>query len=439
MGMWAVLGSVTGGYGSRKFSQDYPSGGASCIDHRSRIADCGPTLSAGAGCRVPGAGCRVPGAGCRVPGAGCRARGDGRENVSGRNYLSYVREDLIALWKVHAVLGEPGRTEPLSPERAEWTRRAQLLHASLRDRPDAGVWPWAFQLGRTRTAASLEKGDVIWVVARLGGLGRRWPPALVARMTLAEDAWVGPAQRCDRKDLPFPYHFGVAVLARSGGGRFFPANDATRALIECRYQTPPQIVPDLISLPDTADAHVAAWAAASGNAFRSLRRLLDPAPLERLVERLRTHSVFLSYRWADHPEGSVERAGLRDLAEALMVRERVGVWLDALTLPPSRHDREHRRAVIEQLLLTPLRETPLLVAHVTTDYGGPSAELGPDRPGYTLLEWCTAKRVLAWEHLPSRHANRLGQRGEPCHRCPSTDPIDRVARDIDDCLSTSAA
>ena len=346
-----------------------------------------------------------------------------------QHYLSYVRENLIASWKAHAVLGERRILQRGSTRWKEWTERAEDKQSSLRDERNDKVWPWAFQLGGTPAAKSMKKNDVLWVVARLSGLGRKWPPALVARMTLAEDAWIGPPRKCDRRDLPFPYHFGVALFTRERDGVFFPANDATTALLGSLSEKGDEREP-----AQTAEAHLKAWNDKTHTGFASLRRIHDPGPLKTFTDRLRTHSIFLSYRWNDHAESSRARADLRDLAEMLMVKRRVGVWLDNLSLPASRIDQELRRAVIEQLLRSPLRETPLLVAHVTRDYGGPSADLAAGEPGYTLQEWRQARKVFVWENATSKHADLLREGVVPCGRCESTDPLAKVAKDIDACL-----
>ncbi|MCK7510600.1 MAG: hypothetical protein MZV70_45440 [Desulfobacterales bacterium] len=147
-----------------------------------------------------------------------------------------MREDLIASWKVHAVLGERARIDGAGPRRAQWTRRARRKHASLQGlRRHRGV-ALGLPAGPDARRALARRGRRDLDRCARDGLGREWPPALVARMTLAEAAWLGPARRSARRDLPFPFHFGVAAFARSDEGRFFPANDATPALLACGYQ-----------------------------------------------------------------------------------------------------------------------------------------------------------------------------------------------------------
>jgi hypothetical protein len=274
----------------------------------------------------------------------------------------------------------------------------------------------------------MKQGDVLWVVSRLSALDRSWPPALVARLDLAEDAWVGPTKRVERKGLPFPYRFGVSLFTHPDGGKFYAANDATRALLDCEYQTPLEPHTSTDDLPCTLGDHVAAWKAASRKGFQSLRRFKDPTALEEFAEHLQTHSVFLSYRWIDHPEHSADREQLAKLTEHLMIDHEVGVWFDGLALPPSKHTPEQRRGVLEMLLGTPLRETPLLVARITPEYGGPSAEL--TEGSYTLLEWQAARCRFSWRHSPSRYGERLRQFASNTDHRSTDESASSVAEDI---------
>jgi hypothetical protein len=146
----------------------------------------------------------------------------------------------------------------------------------------------------------------------------------------------------------------------------------------------------------------------------------------------------MSYRWNDHAEGSKERNRVRNLVSNLMVKKQTGVWLDNLTLPASNIDKQQSDAIIEKLLRGPLQSTPLLVAHITTNYGGPSADLGPCEPGYTLLEWRQAKKVFAWKESRSRYANLLKDGVKPCHTSPPKHSLTKVARAITDSLGRPA-
>jgi hypothetical protein len=119
-----------------------------------------------------------------------------------RHYLSYVREELIGMWKVQAV-GETVASHAQRDKKSEeWISRALRKREALRGNHAEAVWPWAFQLGRTPAAKSLKAGYTLWIVTRPSGLGQQWPPALVARMTLAEDVQRGPDRRAARRHLP---------------------------------------------------------------------------------------------------------------------------------------------------------------------------------------------------------------------------------------------
>ena len=353
-----------------------------------------------------------------------------------RHYLSYVREDLIASWKTQALMPESKLHHPSIKLRLDWLEKANHKRSELLGEQSERVWPWAFQLGRTLTAKSMKKGDVLWIVSRLSGLDREWPPSLIARLELAEDAWVSPATESEQKELPFPYHFGVALFTRPENGRFYAVNDATCALLETKYQTPLQPHPCTSDLPNKIENHVAAWDAASKGRFRSLRRLVNPDPLEALGEHLCTHSVFLSYRRGDHPEGSPERNKLGNLAERLIINNRTGVWFDILALPPSKHDHDHRRGVLKMILDTPLQEMPLFIARITYEYGGPSADF-PKLDGYTLLEWQARRRSIVWKHSPSRHEARLREFPSDGDICISDISASELAVKICESLDTT--
>ena len=351
-----------------------------------------------------------------------------------RHYLSYVKPRLIADWKVEAVIGDSEFQRVPSEHRLAGRKRAEQKRQGLLGATVPRVWPWAFQLGATPAAKSLKRDDVVWVVARLRGLGVEWPPALVACLELAEDARFDEADWSMRKKLPFPFHFGVQLFTRPGGGRFFAANDATEALLTAGYKTELRNAPDPDRLARCRDAHIAAWRTVSKTGFGSLRRICDPAPLQQLAKRLDNCSTFISYSWTDYEDrrgrsGGMESAPLRELVEELMVKRGIGVWLDQLTLPTSGSTTTKSRNVIEQLLRTPLREIPLVVACITEHYGGPSTDR-PEQEGYTLWEWKNARQILSWEREGSHYEHLLNTKTKP-NVVPSTTstPAD-VANDV---------
>ena len=375
-----------------------------------------------------------------------------------RHYLSYVREELIADWKLKAVvISEKAKSKKgvrflKDTEKAK--RKLKALSGTCKK-----VWPWAYQLGRTPTARSLRKHDVLWIVARIEGMDMDWPPALVARMELCEDAQCGPKEDKTSNMLSFPFHYGVSVFSLPDKGDFFPANDATRVLLDTKYKTELKNKPQLANGRQTLKAHSEAWRKASQTGFQSLRKIKNPILLENFAKQLKTRNVFVSYNWDDHLEEGEKHRCIRNLVEELIVRRQIGVWLDTLTLPPSKHtaeelrgkvvsrqlltpqqrlEKKNRREVIKRLLSTPLREAPLLVAHITKFYGRSSKDK-PRRRGFTLIEWNTAGHVLAWIHDNSCYKNRLKKRTKPVYCLPSKKhSITDVAGEIERILNNVA-
>lgn len=328
-----------------------------------------------------------------------------------RHYLSYVREDLIGLWKAQAVSESAASGRNRNAQNARWNLRALEKRKALLGGQAETVWPWAFQLGGTPAARSLRKGDTLWIVTRPTGLDREWPPTLVARMTLAENAHLGPADRQARKNLPFPFHFGVTMFAKPDDGHFLPANDATIPLLETGFASPLKNRPVPDEIPATREDHSRAWAAMARSGFQSLRRIDDATALQAFFKRLLGHSVFVSYRWLDHEPGTAEFEHLCEVTEDLMIGGKMGVWLDRLTLPFSKHDSEERRKVIEKLLASPVRDTTVLLARITRNYAGLSSS-GNKKERYTLLEWQQAPQIVRWNREPCENEEHLLKTGK---------------------------
>jgi len=78
-----------------------------------------------------------------------------------RHYLSYVREELIGMWKVQAV-GETVASHAQRDKKSEeWISRALRKREALRGNHAEAVWPWAFQLGRTPAHQVLKGGRYV--------------------------------------------------------------------------------------------------------------------------------------------------------------------------------------------------------------------------------------------------------------------------------------
>jgi hypothetical protein len=222
----------------------------------------------------------------------------------------------------------------------------------------------------------------------------------------------------------FPFADGRRFYSDPRFSCFFAYNNAVPRLLGLCFGSPRE--PKCLEAPKNADPRtidgaVQAWKHASTtehghSRFGTIRRLHGPSAdlLGAYAESLEQHSMFLSYRWADHDEScsegreALER--LRTLSERL-AEERLGVWLDRLMLPESKLKERQGKHVLKKILADGIKRAKLLLAVVTRRYGGPSAG-GKVEPGYTADEWKRArcKRRVRWEVENSAFEHELGGR-----------------------------
>lgn len=351
---------------------------------------------------------------------------DGRAVRAGdtpSHYLAFVQQRRLSSWMIRAVRPALATADDCE-ERRRYAQKAQADRDRLRERGLSGVWPWAYAAGDTPVAAKVKAGDVLWVFGKIAAFGRDWPPSLVARMEIAE-THEGPAEWRkwrDEKDKGkhpgFPFADAHRFYAREKGSRFYPYNNAVPTLLGLRFRNSRGIwdltAPEGV-VTSTLDGALEAWDRASKtqrrskrpvSRFQSLRRIEEATvpELERYAAGVDRHSVFVSYRWADHdPSTGRGRAALDRLGRLVesLVEHRFGVWMDRLTLPESRLKNRQGEDVLTRILAGGTSRTSLLLALVTTQYGGPS---GPTRqgdivhPGFTAREWehASGERVR-WE------------------------------------------
>lgn len=293
------------------------------------------------------------------------------------NFITYVAQDRITSWKVLA------------------------LHEKDRD-----IWPFAYGFDTEWFYQQLKTNDIIWVISApniLVGKGqyRRLPPMLVAKIVVAQKR----RYSSPHENKPFPRNYKFAAIANKNGSRFFPANDAFKALVNTTFTNKREKQWDLKDkirgLPTkTPEQRAKAWIKRCAIRFQSARKIaLSTAGVANhlceLADSMKKHTIFISYRHVDH-EDNWNRP--LDLVQSL-ISHGFAPWFDRTTIPSSKALLEASKEgkALTSLLNHGLKTSDALLAIVTKNYGGKSISAYKSGiESYTLYEWNQKPLHYAW-------------------------------------------
>jgi hypothetical protein len=225
----------------------------------------------------------------------------------------------------------------------------------------------------------VQSGSTLWVVS---SLPNGWPPELVARLKVTRMAERTDPDLRVAPDLLRHFPFRWIAVGDPEESQYFGHNDASGALLNTVFARKHAAAP--LGWPGSS------WKPAYGSALQRPALVAEDgsarsgaAFLEQLAQQA-SISVFISWKWSDHPD----RGFILGFAHAL-AQLGVMAWLDILALPSSRALRvvAHDAVKLEQLLTYGYQHCAAVVAIGTPHYGQQSARSAKN---WTLREWTGA-------------------------------------------------